>query len=63
MAKLEGTITWWYLELNGVKWRGKKKTKTRKAADDPVISAQAVEWIHMGLQMHASVIEPICTCS
>lgn len=37
--------------------------KKRRTADDPGILAQAAEWIHMGVQMHASVIDPTSTCS
>lgn len=29
--------------------RVKKKKRRRRAADDPMISAQASEWIHMGV--------------
>lgn len=37
--------------------------KKKRAADDPMLSAQAAEWIHMGVQMHASIMDPTSTCS
>lgn len=39
-----------------------EKTKKR-AADDPVIPAQAAEWIHMGVLTHSSVMDPTSTSS
>lgn len=35
--------------------------KKRRATDDPVISAQAAEWIHVGVQMLVSVMDPTPT--